>query len=200
MKYLASILVGLSILGFVASVRADDFSNLPYEQQYLFEYVFKLSWHNGVPVQDGLYDITTGDLTPPPPGTWRMDMISGKGEILASYPFVPSLSGTQSVTIPYDPRGYGVHIYNDRGADVLTIDISGSRVCNDNGVCDSDAGEDSLSCPTDCGLTAQADAPAVPNQQAAIASQGGIPGGLLLVVADIVIIGLVLLVDKRRRP
>jgi len=193
MKYLTALLSILAACAFPVLVHADD---LTYKEAWVFHYRFTLTDTTGK--MTGSYAIDGGDATLPVPGTSRIVIVAQKGDVLSTTPFEP-VTGTQTVQVPYEDRVFWAQIIDASGTVQLNIGLAGSRTCDDNGVCDADQGENSDNCPTDCGLSAQAGAPATTTQTAAISTQGGISGGLLLVVADIAVIGLVLLVDRRRR-
>ena len=44
--------------------------------------------------------------------------------------------------------------YNFQGNLLLTISVSESSFCNEDGICDADRGETPSNCPTDCSLPA----------------------------------------------
>ena len=188
MKNFLPTLLALSLFLVPLSARADSLS---YSEAWVFHYAVSFSY-NGLTMTGGDYSIVGGDATLPNPGAWTIEVDAAGGDALSQTQFQP-VRGSQTVEVPYQSRGTSARIVDSRGTTQLIVDLSGSRVCDDNGVCNADLGENADTCPTDCG-TANA------NQQAAIADQSsGLPGGLLLVLADVLVIGLVLVVDRRRR-
>lgn len=54
---------------------------------------------------------------------------------------------------PYVADGQKAVFYNAQNEALLTISVAESSYCNDDGICNADRGEDSLSCPKDCKQT-----------------------------------------------
>lgn len=179
MKNSILIVLVLSVVFLPALVRADA---LTYQEAWIFHYEFALS---------GQYHIVGGPAVLPAPGTWKIEILSQAGDVLSTTQFQPG-GATQTIQVPYQDRGYNARIVDARGATQLLIGLAGSRTCDDNGVCNADQGENADNCPTDCGTGQVA-------QQAAIGHQSALPGGMLLVLADILILGVVVAVDRRRR-
>src|SRR3989338_2328161 len=84
------------------------------------------------------------------------EMLNLKGEVAKMFQFDPRqgnpkfLKGTLSVKAPYVPDGQKAVFYNNQGDALLTIFVSESSFCNDDGVCNPDVGEDTKTCPSDC--------------------------------------------------
>ncbi|HUO75607.1 MAG TPA: hypothetical protein VMU12_01665 [Candidatus Paceibacterota bacterium] len=188
MKYIFPTILVLSLFLMPLCAHADSLS---YDEAWVFHYAISFSY-NGSTTTGSDYSIIGGDAMLPNPGAWTIEVDDAAGSALSRTQFEPSV-GAQTVEVPYQNRGFSARIVDDRGTTQSIIDLSGSRVCNDDGVCNADLGENTDNCPTDCGAVNA-------NRQAAIANQSsGLPGGLLLVLADILVIGLVLVVDRRRR-
>ncbi|MEK9177868.1 MAG: hypothetical protein AAB777_01970 [Patescibacteria group bacterium] len=105
------------------------------------------------------YDVIPDDFTPETvsaASSFRGEIVSGKGEILSSFRFDPKkgnpnfAKGAIAVDGPYFANAAEVNFYNARNQKLLTLDVSGSSFCNDNGICNSDVGEDYQNCPNDC--------------------------------------------------
>ena len=88
--------------------------------------------------------------------------------------------------------------YDNQNQPVLTIPVSDSSFCNDDGICNADRGEDSLSCSKDCKQGLVTPLPTV----TPVSSAGGLSGllsGILYTLAGLVLAGLVWWFFKRRR-
>ncbi len=127
------------------------------------EYLFHLYYDNGQLSADRdfqfKYDIITeefiqGEIKTQFP--YRGEIINVAGEVAAHFIFDPKNGdirfnkGKISVKAPYVADGQKAVFYDPQNNPVLTIPVSDSSFCNDNGVCDDDRGEDSLNCPKDC--------------------------------------------------
>ncbi len=81
---------------------------------------------------------------------YRGEILSVRGAILAAFDFYPK-TGKTTVEAPYFPNAKTANFYNPSNAKVLTIDLAPSgAVCNENGICNSDTGENNKNCPSDC--------------------------------------------------
>src|SRR3989344_8690633 len=105
------------------------------------------------------YDVIPETFVPETLNTqfpYKGEVVNLKGEVAETFQFDPKqgnpsfLKGTLSVRAPYLPDGQKVVFYNNQGDASLTIFVSDSSFCNDDGVCNADVGEDSKTCPNDC--------------------------------------------------
>ncbi len=126
-------------------------------------YVLHLYYKNGVislaPNYPMQYEILyQGESAPSsaPNGAYKLDVSSIRGASLATISFDPpagsSLGGASyfDVQAPYFADAKEVVVSTAAGKMVLSVDVSGSSYCNDDGKCDFLVGEDPLSCPNDC--------------------------------------------------
>src|SRR3989344_2374670 len=87
---------------------------------------------------------------------YKGEVINLKGEVAKTFQFDPRhgdpkfLKGTLSVKAPYVSDGQKVNFYDGQGNQLLSIFVSESSFCNDDGVCRSEVGEDAKTCPSDC--------------------------------------------------
>ena|SRR3989344_588099 len=129
-------------------------------------YLFHLYYDNGQLFADRdvefKYDIISEIFVPEILNTqfpYKGEVVNLKGEIAETFQFDPRkgnpkfLKGAISVKAPYLPDGQKVVFYNNQGDALLTIFVSESSFCNDDGVCNADVGEDSKTCPNDCKTT-----------------------------------------------
>jgi hypothetical protein len=88
----------------------------------------------------------------PPAGRWMAVVRSQRGVPLDTVTFDPTVyRGRQfDMIVRGCTRAATVAIVNPEGRDVTTVDVTGSRVCNDDGHCSTDTGESTKNCPTDC--------------------------------------------------
>lgn len=91
-----------------------------------------------------------------PPNDYRVDVINFKNQVVKTVKFDPQkgdpsfMSGAITVIVPYVANGNRVNFYNPANIHLLTIFVSESSFCDDNGSCDASKGEDSDNCPLDC--------------------------------------------------
>lgn len=180
---------------------------ISYREAWAFLYDFSLSWDGGILAPAGRYELTTGDAPVLLTGGWTLTIIDGKGRILAEHEFSPAAIATNGdihLLVPYFDSGSAAVFSNGSGY-AFTIDVRGSRVCNDNDTCEPYYGENRDTCPTDCGPVALA------NKQERAASIGQqIPIGrqlglwvlrLALGAAGVILlVGVVRMLDSRRAP
>ncbi len=87
---------------------------------------------------------------------FKGEVVNLKGEVAKTFQFDPRqgdskfMKGKLSVRAPYIPDGQKVNFYDAQGKQLLSIFVSDSSFCNDDGVCNSDTGEDVKTCPADC--------------------------------------------------
>ncbi|KKW02628.1 MAG: hypothetical protein UY36_C0005G0012 [Parcubacteria group bacterium GW2011_GWA1_49_11] len=176
-----------------------------------FSYLFHLYYDNGQLSADRdfqfSYDIIGAPYTAPALATetpYRGEVINFMGEIADHFAFDPKAGdvkftkGKISVKAPYIADGDKVVFYDSRNLAVLTVNVSGSSFCNDDGVCNDEKGEDSSSCPKDC----KQSLPAPPVTPAVTAEgEGGtsLLAGILYALAGLVLFGGLWFFLKRRK-
>jgi hypothetical protein len=146
---------GLGLLFFASADIISDQQN--------FIYRFHLYFDNGQLFANRdfefKYDVIPDDFVPEMISTgraFRGEVISGKNEILHSFRFDPQKGnsafkkGAIAVDGPYFANAAKVNFYNDKNQLLLTLDVSGSSFCNDDGACNKDVGENYQNCPNDC--------------------------------------------------
>lgn len=142
----------------VACLRADTDSDTGYNDNGWWVYIFHLYYDNGQLSADRdfkfKYDLIAEPFTPQVLETaspFRGVVVDFKNEAKATFQFNPELvKGKISVKGPYSADAAKVDFYNDENQLLLTLDVSGSSVCNDDGICNSDVGENYDNCPNDC--------------------------------------------------
>ncbi|HWA64601.1 MAG TPA: hypothetical protein VG866_02010, partial [Candidatus Paceibacterota bacterium] len=165
-----------------------------------FSYLFHLYFSNGQLFADRdfqyKYDILASAYQAPIVTTefpYRGDILNFSGQVGAHFVFDPRQGDTHftegklSVSAPYVADGDRAVFYDSQNNPLLTISISQSSYCNDDGICNADNGEDSLSCPKDCKQTLPAPPP-TQNQQSGGTDSSGIISGLLYIGAGVVMI------------
>ncbi len=126
-------------------------------------YLFHLYYDNGQLFADRdvqyKYDILSEVFVPETLNTqfpYKGEVVNLKGEVAKTFQFDPRqgnpnfLKGTLSVKAPYIPDAQKVNFLDGQGKQLLSIFVSESSFCNDDGVCNADVGEDSKTCPSDC--------------------------------------------------
>lgn len=126
-------------------------------------YVFKLYYDNGQLFADRdsqfKYDVIPEEFKPEVLTTqfpFSGEIVNLKGEVASVFKFDPRRGnpnfskGKISVKAPYIPDGQKVVFYDFQGGTLLTIFVSESSFCDDNGICNSEKGEDNKTCPNDC--------------------------------------------------
>src|SRR3989344_8941156 len=97
------------------------------------------------------YDILSEIFVPETLNTqfpYKGEVINLKGEVAKTFQFDPRqgspafLKGKISVKAPYFADGQKVVFYDNQGDALLTIFVSESSFCNDDGICNADVGED----------------------------------------------------------
>ncbi|MBX4189916.1 hypothetical protein KW791_01280 [Candidatus Parcubacteria bacterium] len=130
-----------------------------------FSYSFHLFYDKGQLYADRdfqfKYDILAQGYEQPPVNTqfpYRGEIINFAGEVADHFTFDPKqgdvkfVSGKISVEAPYVADAQKVNFYNAQNQPLISIYVSESSFCNDDGVCNDDRGEDPGTCPKDCKL------------------------------------------------
>ncbi len=198
------------ILAVIAGIGFWTHADVAIPSTNTFYYVFHLYYDTGKLVADRdfkfVYDIIPGDYMADALNTqfpYRGEVINMVGAVADNFTFDPKQGnpkftvGKISVKAPYVADGQRVVFYDNQNQPVLTISVSDSSFCNDDGICNADRGEDSLSCPKDCKQSLPAPPTITPT--ASPASSSGLWAGILYTILGILLIGLVWWLFKRRR-
>ncbi|MBI4158307.1 MAG: hypothetical protein HY505_01645 [Candidatus Yanofskybacteria bacterium] len=160
-----------------------------------FTYLFHLYYDNGQLFVDRdfefKYDVVPEEFVSEVYNTqfpFKGEIINLKNEVSTDFLFDPRqgnpdfLKGKISVKAPYVPDAQKVVFYDAQDKSLLTIFVSESSFCNDDGVCNDDRGEDYLTCSNDCrGVVA----PPSPEQET-----GGQGGMLMSAIYVLIILGV----------
>lgn len=128
----------------------------------IYTYIFHLWYDDGKLTTD--YDVDFPfDLAAKeyqtistPKDSYSGKIISIKNSPLATVYFSPTslvsgTSGKLSLEAPYFPNAKTAIFYDALGKELLTIDLAPSGpLCNEDGVCNANFGEDNQNCPADC--------------------------------------------------
>ena len=191
-------IVFLSALLFVVSpVFASEF--VPDTPPSQLSYVFRLYYDNGQLFADRdfefAYDVIPEKFVSETYSTqfpFKGEVINFLNQTVAVFQFDPRggdqnfLKGKIAVKAPYIPDGQKAIFYDAQGRILVTIFVSESSFCNDDGVCNFDKGEDEITCPNDCrGVVAPSslDENGLPRAE----SRGG-QGGILMSAIYVLII------------
>ncbi len=174
-----------------------------------FYYVFHLYYDNGQILADRdfkyAYDVIPGEFQPDVAAAqfpYRGDIINFTGEIASHFTFDPKqgdakfVKGKISVKAPYIADGQKAVFYDAQNNPILTVTVSESSFCNDDGICNEDRGEDSLSCPKDCKQSLPAPPVTSPNSETG--GSRGIVSGIIYTLVGIVLLGFLWWLLKRR--
>ncbi len=184
---------------------------LPWSSQF-YSYRFHLYYDNGQLFANRdfnfKYDIISDDFTQEVVSTthpFRGEIVSGKEEVLSSFKFDPQKGnpvfkkGSIAVDGPYFTNAAKVNFYNNKNQLLLTLDVSGSSFCNDDGTCNSDVGENYQNCPNDCRP------PVTPTPVLTTIPGGGLFSQplvliiLLVVIVVIVVLAVWFIIKKKRK-
>jgi len=133
----------------------------PADQKFV--YLFHLYYDNGQLFADRdfefKYDIIPEEFTPETFNTQFLlkgEIINFKNEAAAEFFFDPKhgnsnfIEGKIKVKAPYVADGQKAVFYDSQGLQLLTIFVSESSFCDDDGICSLEKGEDEKTCPNDC--------------------------------------------------
>ncbi|MBI2064186.1 MAG: hypothetical protein HYT66_00530 [Candidatus Yanofskybacteria bacterium] len=196
------ILFALPFFAFSDEAESDD-----------FVYLFHLYYDNGQLVADRdvefKYDVLPEVFVPETINTqfpYKGEIITFNDQVTGTFVFDPRrgnpsfLKGKLSVKAPYVPDGEKAVFYDAQGSQLLTIFVSESSFCNDDGVCNTDNGEDENTCSADCkGVTPL---PSVSEEPGPGGGQGGVPTAFIyvLIIAGAVLGGLWYWFRKKKEP
>ncbi len=163
-----------------------------------FVYLFHLYYDNGQLFADRdvqlKYDVIPETFVQETLTTqfpYKGEVISLKGEVAKTFQFDPRhgdpkfLKGKISVKAPYVSDGQKVVFYDSQGNQLLSIFVSESSFCNDDGACNPDVGEDTKTCPSDCKT-----ATPIPTITTTQPSTGGWGGMIKILIYTIIGLGL----------
>lgn len=187
LNFLISITILLAIVYF--PVFADEAG------QNDFVYLFHLYYDNGRLSADRdfefKYDVIPESYVPEIFTTqfpFKGEVVNFKNEIAAQFLFDPKrnkpdfFKGKILVKAPYIADGQKVIFYDSQNKPLLTVFVSESSFCDDDGICNSDRGEDTRTCPNDCRETTPS--PTVPG--GAINGQGGM---MKIIIYGLIVLG-----------
>jgi hypothetical protein len=200
------IIFTIAVLGLLVSPRTAAADELSYQEAWKFYYLFSLRSSGGTLAETDRYHLTTAMLHEPVPGAWRVTSYGSNGTMRDTYRFDPvamaAADGGFQLTIPQPDDGAKVVFEDANGVTRLTIDTSDSRVCNDDGTCDSRVGENMYNCPLDCGSAASAGTLTTAAIGAPLAQiVGGVALRISLAATGLFLLAAVALsLDTRRRP
>src|SRR3989344_3606291 len=153
--FLSLVVGSWSLVGF--SVSADE----PGDSNFV--YLFHLYYDNGQLLADRdfefKYDVIPEEYKPGPVTTqfpFSGEVVSLLNQTAATFEFDPRggnpnfLEGKIKVKAPYVPDGQKAVFYDSQGRTLLTIFVGESSFCNDDGVRNSERGEDNKTCSNDC--------------------------------------------------
>lgn len=126
-------------------------------------YIFYLYYDNGQLFADRdfefKYDVIPEEFVPETVNTqfpYKGEIITFNDQIAGTFVFDPRrgdpafTKGKLEVKAPYASDGDKAVFSDAQGNQLLTIFVSESSFCNDDGVCNVDNGEDENTCPADC--------------------------------------------------
>ena len=147
----------------VEVLTAESFAVTDQKDYPDLSYLFHLYYDNGQLLADRdfefNYDVVPEEFLPETitiPFPYKGEVVNLLGQVAETFQFDPRggssnfLKGKISVKAPYVPDAQKVVFYDVQGRTLVTIFVSESSFCNDDGVCNSDRGEDEITCPNDC--------------------------------------------------
>lgn len=175
------------------------------------EYLFHLYFDNGQLNADRdfqfKYDIISEEFQQENITTqfpYRGEIINLAGEVANHFVFDPKqgdikfTKGKISVKAPYVADGQKAVFFDVQNQPVLTIYVNDSSFCNDDGICNADRGEDSLSCAKDCKQSLPAP-PVNPVTNPPAGGSSGIISGIIYTILGLVLLAGLWWFLKRRR-
>ena len=139
------------------------------------------------------YNIITGDPSLET-GDWTITINNPRGEAVADYNFNPASSSGVFI-VPVWDNGTEAIFTNPQSVQVARVWLAGSRVCDDNGACERDSGEDEQNCPADCSVVDMASI-----TQSGMARVGGVLLHIGLALAGVfILVAVTRSLDSRRR-
>lgn len=206
------LLISLSLLIFAGFVSADSINPATNVQNYF--YVFHLYYDNGRLTTDKdfktPYDIIPGDFIAESPATnaaFSGKIVNFKNSVADNFSFDPQKGnrsftrGKISVNAPYSGDASRVDFYDSQNKFVLSVSLSASAVCNDNGICEEKFGENSYTCPSDCGSIPVSVLPNLSPSTSPLPAAGGtsIVTSVIFMIIGIIIIAAVIFFLRRKR-
>lgn len=126
-------------------------------------YIFYLYYDNGQLFADRDYQIKFDVIqerfagsAPSDPLNYQGEIINLKSQTVKTFGFDPRggnpafTAGKIQVKAPYVPDGMRASFYNSQGEQLVTVFVTEGSICNDDGFCDSTAGENENVCANDC--------------------------------------------------
>lgn len=126
-------------------------------------YVFYLYYDQGQLFADRDYEIKFNVLnekftseTPNPQTSYKGEIVNFKSEVVKTFQFDPQrgdprfLKGKVSVRGPYAADALKASFYDGQGKQLLSVFVSQASICDNSGLCDSEAGENEQICPNEC--------------------------------------------------
>lgn len=131
----------------------------------VYTYQFHLYFDNGKLVKDRdfefAFDLIAQEYQAPSGNTeYRGEILSVHDKKLADFDFslggiAPTGRGKLTVYAPYFDNAKTALFYNPSDREILSVDLAPSGpLCNEDGFCNSDVGEDATNCPADCTVAA----------------------------------------------
>ena len=133
------------------------------QDDFVYTYVFHLYYDSSKLVKDRdfetAFDLVAEEFVQQPVGQpeFNGEILSVNSRNLANFKFgltsevARTGKGKISVLAPYFTDAKTAVFYNANGDRLLTIDLAPyGPVCNDDGTCNSDVGENYQNCPNDC--------------------------------------------------
>ena len=201
---ITALFLALGVPGLFASASAGDYN--------AGSYLFHLYYNNGTLVADRdfqfKYDVSSDPYVQPALTVqfpYHGEVVNLAGEVAIRFTFDPRqgdnklTKGKVTVQAPYVADGQRVAFYDFQNNPILTVPVSDSSFCNDDGVCNTDRGEDSTTCPKDCKNTLPAPpASGTATTTTTSAGSSGVVSGLIFAFVGVALIGGVWWYFKKR--
>ncbi|OGN09834.1 MAG: hypothetical protein A2998_02850 [Candidatus Staskawiczbacteria bacterium RIFCSPLOWO2_01_FULL_37_25b] len=162
-------------------------------------YVFYLYYNNGQILGDRdyavKYDVVSEKFTPETTGSlvYRGEITNSKSEIIKTFQFDPQKGdlnfkmGKFSVKAPYASNGFRANFFDPSDKPVLAIFVSNSSICDGDGFCNAQSGENDKTCPVDCQAVRTSPSPNA--TQSPVIDEGSGPFGMDLIQILIYVFG-----------